>query len=271
MRCRCPEARGNGGTCVLAVPDGPPEIVRHNNSFPQYAYGLLLAAVQAHNLRVPEITAIELGVAGGNGLVELERLAADIGAWAGVRIRVAGFDLGAGMPEPVDYRDLPYIWQRGFFRMDEPLLRARLTTAELVLGDVADTLPRFLASTASPLGFISFDLDYYTSTTTALQALSHSPPDRYLPRTICYFDDTVGPHEELHSHFAGELLAIDEFNARHDSRKLAKIHGLAYKLWPLCDPWIEGMYVLHDFHHPGYNRYIFHERTRQFPLEQSGA
>jgi hypothetical protein len=266
MRCSCPKNRVNGESCVLGIPDGPPEIVLRNDSFPQYAYGLLLAAVQAHNLGLSEITAIELGVAGGNGLIEMQRLAAVIGGQTRVRIQVVGFDLGVGMPEPADYRDLPYIWQRGFFEMDEPALRARLTTAELVIGDVTETIPRFVASPPPPIGFISFDLDYYTSTVAAMTMLLAAPAKLYLPRTICYFDDTVGPHEELHCRFAGELLAIDEFNARSRTRKFAQIHGLAYKLKPLCDPWIEGMYVLHDFSHPSYCRYIFHQRTRQFPL-----
>jgi hypothetical protein len=266
MHRSSPEGRADGVECLIGIPDGPPEILTSTNSFPQYAYGLLLAAVQAHNLGHREITAIELGVAGGNGLVELERLVGLVRQQIGVRILVAGFDLGVGMPEPADYRDLPYIWQRGFFQMDEPKLRARLTTAQLVLGDVAETLPRFIATAPPPIGFISFDLDYYSSTIAAMNTLLAAPSERYLPRTICYFDDTVGPHEELHCRFAGELLAIDEFNAHTTARKLAPVNGLAYKLHPLREPWIEGIYVLHDFSHPSYHRYIFHERSRQFPL-----
>jgi hypothetical protein len=266
MQRNSPEDYTDAEKCLIGIPDGPPEILTSSDGFPQYAYSLLLAAVQAHNLGHRDITAIELGVAGGNGLVELERLAGVIRQQTGVQVWVIGFDMGVGMPEPVDYRDLPYIWQRGFFQMDEPRLRARLTTAQLVLGDVRETLPPFIATAPPPIGFISFDLDYYSSTVAAMNTLLVAPSERYLPRTICYFDDTVGPHEELHCRFTGELLAINEFNARDTARKLAPIHGLVYKLHPLREAWIEGIYVLHDFLHPSYDRYIFHERSRQFPL-----
>src|SRR6266550_531961 len=90
-----------------------------NSSFPQYAYGILQAATLARKLGLSAMTAAELGVAGGNGLLELERLSQTIGADTQVNIRGVGFDLGSGMPEPIDHRDMPYIWQRGFFRMDE--------------------------------------------------------------------------------------------------------------------------------------------------------
>jgi hypothetical protein len=236
-------------------------------SFPQYAYGVLQAASLANNLGVPRFTVAELGVAGGNGLVELERLSKIIAAAKQVDIKTVGFDLGSGMPQPVDYRDMPYIWQPGFFKMDEPLLRSRLTSADLILGDISETGKAFMATIPPPLGFISFDLDYYSSTVSAMRSLLHEPPERYLPRVLCYFDDTVGPHQELHSDFTGELLAIREFNQDGRLRKLAKIHGLRYKLLPLEEPWIEATYVLHLFDHPQYNHYAYKDTDRQFPLD----
>lgn len=265
MRCSCSMDAGDG--CRITMPDGVPALVRSTDSFPQYAYGLLLAAVQAHRLGLRTMTAVELGVAGGNGMVELERLAPQVSSHTGVEIDIVGFDLGVGMPAPTDHRDLPYIWQQGFFTMDEPLLRSRLTTSHLILGDIAHTLLAFLGERPPVVGFVSFDLDFYSSTAAALQAIRSSDGTCFLPRTICYFDDTVGPHEELHSRFAGELLAIEEFNSAEPYRKLAPINGLQHKLHPLGELWIAGMYVLHDFAHPGYNAYIYHEPSRQFPLE----
>lgn len=246
--------------------DEVPKVVRVS-TFPQYAYGLLQAATLAKMLKLESTTAAELGVAGGNGLLELERLSGTIGGEAQVQISCVGFDLGSGMPQPVDYRDMTYIWQSGFFKMDKDRLRARLTTARLIIGDIAVTGSEFLAETPPPLGFLSFDLDYYSSTVAAMRSLLSQEPERYLPRVFCYFDDTVGPHEELHSEFTGELLAIREFNSVHTHRKLAKIHGLRYKLLPLDEPWVDGMYVLHIFDHPRYNDYVYHERDRQFPLD----
>jgi hypothetical protein len=234
--------------------------------FPQYGYGLLQAAFLAQRLGVPAFSALELGVAGGNGLMALERLAADIGRRHGLTAAITGFDLGTGMPPPLDYRDSPYAWQPGFFAMDEELLRSRLTAAELVLGHIAATGRAFLARQPPPVGFISFDLDYYSSTAAAMTALLEAQPERYLPRVLCYFDDTVGPHEELHCEFTGELLAISEFNQRHADRKLARINGLGRKLAGIGDWWVEGIYVLHLFGHPRYNDYVYPDPDRQFPL-----
>ena len=56
--------------------------------------------------------------------------------------------------------------------MREPLLQARLGNAGLVLGDIAKTGADFLASAPPPIGFVSFDLDYYSSTVAASRSLS---------------------------------------------------------------------------------------------------
>ena len=73
------------------------------------------------------------------------------------------------MPELLDFRDLPHVWGKGFYRMDVAALQARLTSAKLFLGDVAETVLKFLGSDAKfPLGFVAFDLDYYSSTAQAL-------------------------------------------------------------------------------------------------------
>ena len=247
--------------------EGPPRVVVES-SFPQYAYGLLQAVDLARALGLEAITAIELGVANGNGLLELERLATQIGSDHGVEVHTAGFDSGSGMPPPVDHRDLPYVWREGFYDMDEPRLRSLLRQSALVLGDVTVTGPTYLAEDRPPLGFVAFDLDYYSSTAAALSAFLDGPTTLCLPRTFCYFDDTVGPHEEHHCRFTGELLAIDDFNTTHNHRKLARINGLRYKLLPLEAPWVEATYVFHQFDHPRYSDYVHPATTRQFPLER---
>ena len=235
-------------------------------SFPQYGYGVVQAIALAGALGYSRMSVLELGVAGGNGLVALEQLSREHSKPSGVDTLVIGFDLGTGMPEPADYRDLPYIWQAGFFRMDEPVLRKRLSKAELHLGDISLTGKNFLSSLGAPIGFISFDLDYYSSTVSAFKALLHGEVDCYLPRVVCYFDDTVGPHHEMHSTFTGELLAINEFNSRNEKRKIGKLNGLRYKVSPNEGAWVEGIYILHLFDHPRYNEYVYPQENRQFPL-----
>jgi len=241
-------------------------IATEDEAFPQYGYGMTQAAALAGMLGHSTIAVLELGVAGGNGIVSMEAFAKELKVASGVNIKTHGFDLGSGMPVPIDYRDLPYIWQAEFFKMDEMRLRSRLDTAQLHLGKVKDTIPLFQQSNDVPIGFISFDLDYYSSTADALAALMKQGSAPFLPRVVCYFDDTVGPHHEMHSSFAGELLAIDEFNQLHPNWKLGKLNGLRYKIFPNDGPWVEGIYILHLFDHPDYNRYIYPVAERQFPL-----
>ena len=222
---------------------------------PHYGYGLHQAARQADALGLSTISAFELGVAGGNGLVTLEQLAAEVTAATGVRIEVYGFDAGGGMPDPVDYRDLPYVWQPGFFAMDADALRARLDRATLVLGDVRETIPAFVESRAfAPVGFLSFDLDYHSSTVHGFGLLD-VPPELRLPRVLCYFDDVIGDDWEMHSRFTGELAAITEYNETHQGRKVAPINGLAHKR-RIPAPWNDQIFVSHDFEHPLYDKHI---------------
>ena len=219
---------------------------------PQYLWGALLAVRLAAALELPRVAALELGVAGGNGLLALERAAAAAEELSGVTVEVYGFDTGAGMPEPVDHRDLPWLIEPGWFAMDEQALSERLTRAELVLGPVADTVTAFAARTdRAPIGFIAFDLDYYSATMDAF-ALLEGPPERLLPRVTAYFDDLFGYGW---SDFNGERAAITDFNAAHANRKIGKIHGLRYGLPPTQHAlaWHEQMYLIHLFDHPGYD------------------
>ncbi|MGY2051389.1 hypothetical protein [Methylobacterium sp. JK268] len=236
---------------------------------PQFAYGLYLAARQARALGHEAISAIEFGVAGGNGLVALETAAAIIGAGTGVRIDVYGFDTGTGMPPALDYRDAPFLWRSGQFRMDVEALRARLRRAQLLIGDVAATIEQFVGNDPAPIGFVSFDMDYYSSTIKAL-ALCDRGHERFLPRAIFYFDDIVGDDSELHCEFIGELLAIREFNAAHPDMKIAPIHGLSAKR-PIPDHWHAKTFVHHRFAHPRYCDFVGERADWQMPLRPSRA
>jgi hypothetical protein len=112
---------------------------------------------------------------------------------------------------------------------------------------VKETVERFFSAySPPPIGFIAFDMDYYSSTATALEILRTTQAERFLPRTLCYFDDIVGPDEACHSEFSGELLAITEFNSAAKDKKIAKIHGLVHKRIAQCY-WADQMYPLHLF------------------------
>ncbi len=124
----------------------PTQIYFDSLERPAYAYGLYVAALQAKRLGYERISAIELGVAGGNGLVALEGLARRIGEHFGIRIQVHGFDTGTGLPRPTDWRDHPYLWREGDYKMDQDALRARLKGARLWLGPVGETIAEYLRS-----------------------------------------------------------------------------------------------------------------------------
>ena len=171
---------------------------------PQYAFGVYYAADLAKRLGLPSISVIEFGVAGGRGLLALESIAELIGNELGVTIHVTGFDSGHGMPKPLDYRDLPHVWAGGFYAMDEDKLRATLSPkTELVLGDVAAVVGRWKAP--APVGFVAFDLDYYSSTKAALSLFEDAEERPHLPRVYCYFDDIIWPARACHNEYTGEL------------------------------------------------------------------
>lgn len=217
---------------------------------PQYLWPLLHAAHVARALSIPRIAALEFGVAGGNGLLALERAAEVATELSGTDVEVLGFDTGEGMPPAADPRDAPWLLEPSDLRMDPAALERRLTTAKLVLGPVAETVPRWLGTDAPPVGFVAFDLDYYSSTAEALR-LFDAPDGRLLPRVPCYFDDTFGYGW---TEFTGVHAAIDEFNDSHAERKIGRILGLRFELPPdeFTEQWHEKLFVMHSFGHPRY-------------------
>src|SRR5262249_8467629 len=60
-----------------------------------------------------------------------------------------------------DFRDSPYLFRTGLYRMGQESLRKRLKHATLILGDVRDTVEHFFDNySPPPTGFISLDMDY---------------------------------------------------------------------------------------------------------------
>lgn len=230
---------------------------------PHYGHCLLQAALLAGKLGYSRISAIEFGVAGGNGLVALERHADYVRNETGIHVVTYGFDTGTGMPPPIDYRDMPYLWQAGYFAMDQDQLKARLRSSKLILGPVEKTIPIFSTQEDSPpIGFIAFDLDYYSSTLAAFK-IFELDEKRLLPRVACYFDDMVGDIDWAYNEFTGELLAIKEFNAAHHDMKLAPVQGLRF-FGKTPQLWHEQIFVAHIFKHADYCRPI--SGSTQLPL-----
>lgn len=233
---------------------------------PHYAYCLANAARLARALHIPRISAIEFGVAGGRGLLALEALAGPVEEAYGVKIETWGFDTGEGLPAPVDYRDLPYIWQKGFFTMDQDALQKRLNRSQLVLGNVSESVPTFVKRHhPAPFGAVLFDLDFWSSTRDAL-ALFTSDSAAMLPRVFCYFDDVISKDGGgIYCEDIGQLRAIRDYNEISDMRKLRQISGLV-STRRVKAVWNSQIYVHHAFDHPLYCTYIHDQPDRQLQL-----
>jgi hypothetical protein len=213
---------------------------------PQYLIGLVEAARQAIQQGRSEISVIEFGVAGGDGLVVLQEEAALVESETAIKINVYGFDMGVeGLPSFIgDYRDHPDAWMPGDYKMDVEKLKARLTDrTKLVLGNVKNTVSSFFEIyNPPPIGFVSFDLDLYSSTKDAL-SIFHSPGLEMLWNTPLYFDDI----QFIFNHkFAGELLAIREFNEESENIKIDRWYGIEYGR-PFPERYIyKKLFVAHD-------------------------
>lgn len=230
---------------------------------PYHAFSILFAADLAIQCGVNIITLVEFGVASGAGLINMCRVAEKTAKATGIKFRVVGFDSGKGMPAPVDYRDLPHLWNSGDYPMGDidKLRRALPCFAELVIGDLQDTVPKFLASASdliTPIGFISVDLDYYSSTSSALKILT-ADPKLYLPVIPIYLDD-IEP--SFASPWTGELLAVNEFNQANNLRKIAPFTFLRpYRIFK-TPIWIDKIYAAHIHDHEFRSALVSHHTQR---------
>ena len=218
-----------------------------------YARIVWAAAEEARKLNLKEISVIEFGVAGGNGLIALEFHAAEIGRLFGIEIFVYGFDTGKGLPEyKTDYRDMPYHFKKETYNMDYQRLTNRLEKAKLVLGDIHETSQQFWNTEPAPVGAIAIDVDFYTSTVSVLHMLE-TEYKNVLPRIFMYFDDIFRGFENV-----GENEAIKEFNRKHvrdisiSPEGTAKGYDRSFLGYSLYE-WKADIKVCHYFKHPLYN------------------
>jgi hypothetical protein len=220
---------------------------------PAHAYCMWHAARLAQQLGYPEISVAEFGVAGGVTLTILQRYAKEIEKSMGVRIKVYGFDTGGGLPQLEGPEDLHYWFRPSQYPMDVDRLRRRLDTAELILGNVRDTVIDFFAKgDRPPLAAIFNDLDLFSSSRDALRILD-SDSKNFLPRLFLYLDDVVGSAAEMYGPFNGELAANELFNLTHDRIKIHRNQNLLPYSRFL---WRTQIYYVHLFGHPRYGDYV---------------
>lgn len=214
----------------------------------RYAFALLQAADWARRYGIPRIFALEFGIAAGAGLLNLASLAERVSRETGVAIEIVGFDTGTGMPPPVDYRDYPEEFREGDFPTTDREHLARLLppNVRVIYGPTAQTARGFADSVDAPIGFISFDLAYYSSTVDAMQVL-RCPATNYVPTVCCYIG---GITMETANPGVGELLAISEFNATEPARMLAPTTWLRERRVFKNAFWHRQIYTFHVHDHP---------------------
>lgn len=219
----------------------------------RYLWGVIQAAYLAASLEVERISLLEFGVGRGDGLVLLERAARIVGRRLGVSLDVIGFDIGTGVPKPDDPRDMPQMYVPGLYKMDLDATRARLERAELMIGEVGETVPLFLAQGPAPIGFAAFDLGSYSGTLGGLRFLDAST-QALLPRVHCYMGCTLG---FTYGDCVGERAAIAEYNSRAESRPISQMYGLRHYVPRRSRnaSWPERYYMAHVFDHPAYGKH----------------
>lgn len=222
---------------------------------PQYAYCVYHGAELAKQLGHTRISVIEFGVAGGNGLVSLETHAREVSKATGVQIDVYGFDTGEGLPSPKDYRDLKYFWKEGHYKMDVDALKSKLNNAQLILGDVQDTVKTFIKDyNPAPIAAVMHDLDFYSSTLATLDLFKEENQSYFLPRVFNYFDDVVGSDYSLYNDYTGERAAINDFNKVNENIKFSPAYHLLAKR--VVYHWYHMIWVSHFFKHEDYDKFI---------------
>lgn len=191
---------------------------------PNYILPMVLASAQAVCIGVKRVSSIEFGVASGRGLLDLCKICEAITIAVDIEFDIYGFDTYSGLPEINDYRDHPEIWAAGQYATpDFEALRGSLSSnCSLVVGDIRNTIDEFVRSkdlSAAPLGFVSVDLDFYSSTRYALDVFNKDS-NCYLPSVMMYFDDIDG--NITLNKWCGEELAIEEFNLSQAFRKIQR-------------------------------------------------
>ena len=218
---------------------------------PHYETILLETCLEAKKLRYEEITVLELGVAGGNGIISLEKYKKKIEALYDIKINIYGFDSGEGIPPSNSKFDLPFHWKQGDFTTDKNLLEKN-TKSKIIYGDIRDSIDEFVKYKPKNIIAIFFDMDLYTSTKNFLNQIDKI--QEYLaPRVYCYFDDIFNPNHWINKD-VGEQLAIEEFNIENKNLKI----GLAPdSVNDFKFPLAKGqLFMLNHFDHPDYRKYI---------------
>jgi hypothetical protein len=234
-----------------------------------YAFGLgeafRLASRNKKKLSIKRLVIVEFGVASGAGLLNLCRISEKLSTYYGLDVKLIGFDSGEGMPPPVDFRDHPEKYLDGDFPPhDRKLLDSSLpSNAEVVYGPILNSLGQLdeMLTEGDIISFVSIDVDYWSSTVDCLKIFDNEGLS-FLPLLPMYFDDV---NNVDHHPYAGELLAIIEYNKQSASKKIVQMNQL--RNWRLFKNalYLEQMYWFYDFSSSYFTR-DFHSTRKRIRL-----
>lgn len=218
---------------------------------PNYETIMFESCLEAKKLNYKEITILELGVAGGNGIISLEKYKKKIQKILDIKINIVGFDYGEGLPNSKNKYDLPFQWKMGQYKVDKNSLKKKINS-KIFYGDIKDTIKDFANTNPKNISCIMFDLDFYTSTKNFLDQILLI--ESFLtPRVFCYFDDVFSMNHWINEH-NGELLAIKEFNKKNSNLKLGlALDNVTDFKFPLAK---NQLFIMHNFIHEDYNKFI---------------
>ena len=91
-----------------------------------YALALAHSFYQTLLCGYSKITVVELGVATGNGLLDLCCAAEYYSRKFNIAVDIFGFDTGSGLPSIQDFRDHPEIWKSGDYSLGRVNLQNQL-------------------------------------------------------------------------------------------------------------------------------------------------
>jgi hypothetical protein len=214
-----------------------------------HAYCILKCAEEAKSLNIKTVSLIEFGVANGAGLINISKISKKVTKITGIEFKIYGFDTGTGMPVPVSFKDHPELYKVGDYPMDFVNLKLKLdNNVELIIGDIDQTIQKFSQNILkSPIGFISLDVDYYSSSVQALSLLELITPNQLLPCTYLYVDDI---EEDTHNSICGELGAIGSFNKKNiNNIFIEKSSNIRWNRIFKNAKWIDKIFYIHNFNH----------------------
>ena len=87
--------------------------LKFSNFRPHYESLIYETSKNAIKLGFNEISVVELGVAGGNGIKSILKYKRKIEKILDIKINIIGFDTGTGLPNSDLKEDLPYFWKQG--------------------------------------------------------------------------------------------------------------------------------------------------------------